>query len=160
MKLLEGALMPDDDGSVEVSPADGHDLREEIRDLREQLSETHRELAEMKRASTAALGNLRKLLKPWYQALQMIYGELETVDEDAAPSSPRTSAVWEAWKSRLPGRPAQIIDALLLHGELNTSQLGVAVGMSRSNVPAVMTRLKQAGIIQKNGDKFSLKKLG
>ncbi len=148
---------------MEAEPTDSYDdLREEIRDLREQLRDAQREVAMAKREAARALGNLRKQLNPLYQALQMVFGELDSVDENeplTAPVNPRTSAVWESWKSKLPGRTAQIIDALLLHGEMNSTQLAIAIGIHRNNVPQLIFKLNKAGLIDKNGNKYSLKKL-
>lgn len=160
MRLLEGAVdaEPIDDASDEI-----HDLAGQVRDLQAQLRDTKRELMQRERETAHALGALRKQLSPLYRALQAVFGELDAVGiEDspgAAPNPSRTSAVWESWKSRFPGRPAQVIDALLLHGALNQTQIALAVGMTRNNVPQLIFKLNKAGLIDKNGDKYSLKQL-
>lgn len=161
MRLIEGVLEGE---RVFADDEADNEMREQIADLQRQLRDARNETAQARRESNRAMGELRRQLGPLYKALQMVFGELDAAGADEAPAAsgsanPRTSAVWENWKSRLPGRPAQIIDALLLHGELNTTQIGVAVGMSRNNVPAVIFKLNKAGILTKNGDKFSLKKL-
>lgn len=157
MKLLEGIHVPETDAQ-ELS-----DLRGEVRVLRAELSNAKRDLAYAQRESAQALGALRKQLAPLYRALQAVFGELDAagVDESAplSSASPRTSAVWESWKSRLPGGPAKIIDALLLHNEMNTQQLAIATGVHRNSIPAMIYKLNKAGLLNKNGGRFSLKAL-
>ncbi len=115
MKLLQGEV---------VASEEGYDRRDDILDdLREQLRASQRETATARRESSRALAALRKQLHPLHEALKMVFGELDAAgveDSADAPVNPRTSAVWESWKSKLPGRTAQIIDALLLHGEMNS----------------------------------------
>jgi transcription initiation factor IIE alpha subunit len=83
--------------------------------------------------------------------------------EDAPAAAPggnaRVTAVWESWKSRLGGGCAKVIDALLLHGEMNTQQLAIACGCNRNTIPNLILKLNRAGLINKNGGRFSLKPL-
>lgn len=157
MKLLEGQIEePTDDELME--------LRGLVRDLRAELSDTKRELMQTRRESTTALAALRRQLTPLYRALQGVFGELDAagVEETATANSetnPRTSAVWEAWKSRLGGQTAKVIGALQLHGEMNSTQLAIAIGTRRQNIPNLIFKLNQAGLINKNGGRFSLKQL-
>lgn len=76
-----------------------------------------------------------------------------------APSTEREESVWESWKQRLGGQTAKVIDALLLHGEMNTTQIAIAIGTRRNNIPNLVFKLNQAGLINKNGGRFSLKQL-
>jgi len=161
MRLLEGVVEADYHSAADE---EYNNMREEISTLREQLRDAQREASAAKRDAARALANLRKQLGPLYQALQMVFGELDAagVEEPSAASGPvnaRTSAVWESWKSKLPGRTAQIIDALLLHGEMNSTQIAIAIGIHRNNVPQLIFKLNKAGLIDKNGTKYSLKKL-
>ena len=158
MRFLDAAPMPDID-------VDGDDtLQGENQLLREQLRTAQRELAAAKRESARALGELRRQLGPLYKALQMVFGELDAagVDEAPAASGPvntRTAAVWESWKNKLGVGAAKCIDALLLHGEMNTNQLSIATGYHRNTVPQYVSKLNTAGLINKNGGRFSLKSL-
>jgi hypothetical protein len=96
--------------------------------------------------------------------LQQVFGQLDTLgaDDSATPASPagdpRIAAIWASWKSRM-GAAAPIIDALLVHGEMNTSQLAIAIQRSRKTVPALIFKLNRAGLLNKNGNRFSLKQL-
>ena len=159
--LLRGTVIDSDDENREVEA----DLRDEIRRLKAELLATRRDLDHAHAEATRALSSLRKQLGPLYRALQAVFGELEAagVDDDptftAEGTSPRTTAVWASWKSRLPGGPAKIIDALLLHHEMNTQQLAIATGVHRNSIPAMIYKLNKAGLLNKNGGRFSLKSL-
>jgi uncharacterized protein YlxW (UPF0749 family) len=139
------------------------ELREENRTLRSQLRVAEAAAAKARSEAEAAqsLAALRKQLNPLYRALQGVFGELDAIGvDDAAPqSNSRTAAVWEAWKSKIGGQPAQLIDAFLLHGEMTSGQIAIAIGISPKNVAQVVHKLNKAGLIQKNGGKFSLKQL-
>jgi DNA-binding transcriptional ArsR family regulator len=117
-----------------------------------------------KRENARAVGKLRQQLSPLYRALQEVFGEMDEIGGeqpgDATPAQPaRSSAVWESWKHRLGGGQAKAIDALLLHGEMNTTQLAIATGLHRTSIPKVISNLNKAGLINKNGGRFSLKQL-
>lgn len=159
MRLLEGALVDDDTTNPEVES-----LRAEVRQLRAELSRAHAETHNAQRDTARAVGSLRKQLTPLYRALQAVFGEIDNAgfDEEAStgtPANARTVAVWESWKSRLPGQPAKVIDALLLHGEMNAQQIAIAIGCHRNSVPQLIFKLNKAGLINKNGHRFSLKTL-
>lgn len=139
------------------------DLRAEIAQLRTALADANRETMRAKREAAQAVAALRQQLSPLYRALQAVFGELDAAgtDEDAPPAdTSRTSKVWESWKSRLGGGSAKLIDALLLHREMNTQQLAIATGLHRNSIPRLIYSLNQAGLINKNGGRFSLKSLG
>lgn len=145
------------------------DRDETILRLRTQLreSETAR-LTEQGRANAIEAGvrDLRESLAPLYRALRQVFGEIEamgitsnTPASAAAQSDSRVTAVWESWIQRLGEGPGKVIRALLLHREMNTQQLAIATGYHRTTVPTYIHKLKTAGLINKNGDKFSLKEL-
>lgn len=147
------------------------DQRREIAELHNQLDDATRDAAQAKRALTS----LRKSLSPVYKALQMVFGDLDAAgvaDEPqawdgrttggapaAGAASQQHSAVWDAWKQRLPGYPAKMIDALLTFGPKTAPQLAVAVGCNRNRIYEAAVKLKSAGILDKSGDYYSLKAL-
>lgn len=157
-KLLDGVVEDDRDGRI-------RDLEEEVRDLQRRLTAAEAYATAARREAGQAMGALRKQLTPLYRALQAVFGELDAVDvEDATtgpnPSlNPRVSKVWESWKMKLGGQCAKVIDTLLTHGEMNTTQLAIAVGTRRQNIPNLIYKLNQAGLLNKNGGRFSLKQL-
>jgi chromosome segregation ATPase len=156
MRLIEGEVEPDD-GEITA-------LHEEIRQLREDLAASRRETAQAKHEASRAVSALRKQLTPLYRALQGVFGELDTVGgEDLAPATtsaePRVAAIWASWKTRLGGQCGKVIDALLLQSDMNTTQLAIAIGTHRQNIPGLIYKLNQAGLLTKNGGRFSLKQL-
>lgn len=105
---------------------------------------------------------LRKILSPLYQALGMVFGQVEvmgvTDSRDYAPA-PKANAAWESWKQKVGGLAARAIDVLLLHGELNRTQLRLHLSCATRSITDVVYKLNQAGLINKNGGKISLKEL-
>lgn len=155
--VVRGTVVDERDDEIESLRADNTRLRRE-------LAIANGEIARAKSESARALGSLRKQLTPLYSALQAVFGELDAagVEDSGGPvgsASPRVSAVWESWKSRLGGQTAKVIDALLLHGEMNTTQLAIAIGTRRQNVPNLIFKLNQVGLINKKDGRFSLKQL-
>lgn len=139
------------------------ELEAELRELRSDLANAKHAATAAKRDATKGVSELRRQLTPLYRAIQAVFGEMDTIGvEDAAPASatnPHVAAVWASWKSKFHGKPAAIIDALLVHREMNTTQIAIAIGSSRGNVPPMLTKLNKAGLLQKNGNMFSLKAL-
>lgn len=152
--MLEGQV---DHTASFVSALQKLDAR--IKELESELAAAKLETAQAKREAGAAMANLRKLLKPWHSAIKQVYGELEIVAEDDAPINGSGSLKWQSWKQKLPGRPAEIIDLLLLHQEMNRNQLMAAMHCGKDVVRVTISRLNVAGLINKNGGKYSLKSL-
>lgn len=138
-------------------------LENEVKRLRRELAIANGEIAKAKGESSRALSALRKQLAPLYRALQAVFCELDAAGMDDAPpthnDTPRTIAIWENWKQKIRGQAAQIIDALLLHHEMTAQQIAIAIGIHRKNVPQLIFKLNKAGLIYKNGDRYSLKQL-
>jgi len=169
-RLLEGQIEDEavaDDRDVALGEATN-----EIRALRRELAEVNERAFRERRESARAIAELRRQLTPLYRALQGVFGEMDAAGVESAPEppgasapssvatrDPRVTAVWESWKSRLGGAAAKIIDALLLHGEMNTMQLSVVCQCRRQTVSDNIMRLNKANLIDKNGGRFSLKKL-
>jgi hypothetical protein len=170
------------DGSVidvgfDSDPRDDRvdDLERQLARVRGELSDARHELARVKEDSNRALTSLRQQLSPLYRALQRVFGELDAagVPDAASPgptaagvpspgqaeTDPRIKAVWDSWKSRLSPACGKVIDALLLHGELNSVQLKVAARLGTSTVSDSISKLNKAGLVNKNGGRFSLKQL-
>jgi len=140
------------------------DLQEENRRLRADLRDAKMDAMRARQDTDRALAALRKQLGPLYRALQAVFGELDAAGvQDGDGPQPRTdarvTAVWNSWKEKMPGGPARIIDALLLHGDLTTPQLKITAKMATQTVYDSIARLKKAGLIDKNGGKFSLKQV-
>jgi len=112
------------------------------------------------------VAELRAILSPLYQALGMIFGQIEAmgISGTSSPSTgtgmdPRKAAIWEDWKRKMPGIPARFIDALMMHGELTQAQLRLHAKCAVGSVAGVVSQLYKAGLISKNGGKVTLKEL-
>ena len=163
--MIEGDVLPDVDPELERLRARCRTLEREKADAELAARRAHED-------ADCALSRLRRQLSPLYQALQAVFGELDAAGiVDSSPVSPtppnasgapvdaRIAAVWANWKEKLPGYPARIIDALLLHGELNTSQLALACQCKSQRISEGMVKLNKAALVNKNGGRFSLKQL-
>lgn len=145
-------------------------LERQVAKLRGELSDTRHELQRVKEDSNRALTGVRQQLSPLYRALQRLFGELDDAGvadvplgaptpASTPPVNSRATAVWESWKSKLGTGPARIIDALLLHGEMTAKQLKIACACRQNSIYEWMVKLNKAGIVNKNGGRFSLKEL-
>ena len=132
-------------------------------------SELAREKAKSRSVERGAQ-KLRQQLSPLYQALGMVFGEIETMGigdsgESSSPSSsdPRKAAVWDSWVEKLGGKDSfagKMIVALLQHGALTSKQIAIHIGTKRmQTVYETTLKVNKAGILDKNGDRFSLKEL-
>lgn len=140
------------------------DLEREVGDLRRELLNVRAELKQTITANSRAVANLRRQLSPLYQALRQVFGEMEgMIADESAEAGPqldsRKKAVWESWKNKLRGKQAEFIDVLLHHGEMSATQLKIATKSGQQTVYDTIHKLNQAGLINKNGGRFSLKEL-
>jgi len=168
-RLIEGTVEDPRDAQLADASAANRQLRGELIHTQAELAQARADLDHATRAGQGALRNLRRQLTPLYRALQAVFGELDSAGiEDggvdgggAGPArvDSRVAAVWESWKGRLGPQCGKVIDSLLLHGDMNTQQLAIAVGTRRQNIPGLIYKLNQAGLIRKNGGRFSLKSL-
>lgn len=114
---------------------------------------------------TEGMRRLRSSLTPLYDSLRLLFGDMEMMGvQDSAPTAPggqpaAKSAVWESWKAKLPSGEAKAIDALLLHGKLNTPQVRIHVGCATRTAQNIVTALKSKGLIEGDGKGWSLKPL-
>ena len=153
--LLEGHVAPDDRDQQLAT------LRLQLKRLDEALRLERNKNG----AIEAGVRRLRSATKPLYHALQLIHGEIdamgvEDVSYDAPPPPASKVAAWELWKQKLPGWPAKIIDALLKHGELSSSQLVVAAQCSRKQtIYDTVSKLGRLNLVRNVGGKYSLVEL-
>ena len=167
--LLEGEVVEPDPDESEIAR-----LRDELRRVqgeRDTLRAENIRLRQRVNQVDAPAAHLRQTLEPLYQAMQALFGDLEVIDPPSAtttqpgpataakPTDDRTSAVWESWKAKLGSAPGKIIDALMKHGEANTQQLSILTGLHRTTIPKGIYELNKAGLISKNGGRFSLKQI-
>lgn len=156
--------LPDQTAKLRELTEENTRLRDQIDDLEGQLRKERRKGEGVEKGAE----ELRKILEPLYQGIGMIFGHIEAMGVSSSSSgtsaggvevNARTKAVWDNWKQKLGDGPAKIIDALLLHREMNTQQLAIATQYHRTTIPALIFKLNKAGLLNKNGGKFSLKEL-
>lgn len=139
-------------------------LRRRIEELEDELRLERLKVEEVRQRSVSsgrALTRLRSQLQPWYSALRMVFGELDdagTETMEQVSASTGLSAKWEMMKAKLGGRQAEFID-LLKHGEMTAAQLRAAAHCDIRTAYSVIEKMKNAGLLNKNGGKFSLKEL-
>ena len=146
--LLEGQV--DDRDAIILG------LREQVRRLGEDLR-TERKKSNQ---AEAAAKELRHILTPLHNALGMVFGEIESMGiENAAAAPSNGNPKWNSWKQKLPGRPAEMIDLLLLHENMSTKQLMAAMHCAKDTVYQAAYKLGQAGLVSNNGGRYSLRDL-
>jgi small-conductance mechanosensitive channel len=167
-RLLEGTVVDPPDEQSEVDR-----LRDELRRVsgeRDALRTENIRLRQRVNQIDGPAAQLRHTLEPLYRAFQAIFGDIEVIDPQPVVSSPqmqqpnpqqsdRLSSVWDSWKQKLGSGAAKVITALQEHGEANTQQLSILTGMHRTSIPRIIYELNKAGLINKNGGRFSLKQL-
>lgn len=141
-------------------------LRREIRGLEMELREARDEAETAKLAASDAVQAIRALrdspLAPLFKALKMIFGEISRAEVGESPTQSNgvKSDAWEKWKRKVPGKPAEFIDALLEHGPMTVQQLVVATQTPRKQtIYDGMLKLSKMNLVEKQGDKYALRQL-
>ena len=145
-------------GQVDDSPRIITELKSENQQLRDNLTSLRSEIGQVE----SGVVELRNVLTPLYRALQKIFGDMDEMGVGGGSDpvvSGKNSAAWEPWKQRLGGATARAIDALMVHGEMNQTQLRIILGCATRTVTNVVAALNQAKLIDKNGGKIRLKEL-
>lgn len=135
---------------------------EDIRSLNDQVEYLTTALEKERqkgRKNEQAILHLRRILLPLFQSLQMVFDVIPDGQGVGADVPPQESRVWESWKSKLGGTAAKIIEALLEHGEMSVAQIRVACHCGQQTVYDVTSKMNKLGLINKNGGRYSLKKL-
>lgn len=134
-------------------------LEDENARLRRELAEKDQQVEVDRKAIASGVTNLRRQLSPLYKALQQVFGELDVIGGDDAPLPPAASngARWDDWKARLGPSCAKVIDVLLLGGEMSIVAIATTGRMGKRTVYDATSKMGQAGILVRNGNKFSLK---
>jgi hypothetical protein len=148
LPLLEGEIMD----SPAPDPRD-----EELDSLSARVSQLESALATVEaNAKRGAVVMVLNLLSASLKQVAAGKIDLKTVESSASNGDAR----WDAIKRGLAPRLAQAIDVLLTHGAKTNSQLAAAMKMDRTNCNNNVTlKLKQMGLIVKNGNEYSVKGL-
>jgi hypothetical protein len=141
-------------------------LRREIVGLEEELRQAKEEARQAKQAaadSVTAIRALRKIIEPIYKAAAMIMGEISRVDAEHVVTefpgeSNGLSPKWQMMREKLGHREAQIIDTLQ-HGGMTAKQLTPVLHWDIKTVYRVTQKMKDAGLLNNDSGKFSLREL-
>jgi len=148
-----------------VDPGDLDRLRGENLRLTEDLKQARAEVEQSFRA-VVAMAFLRRQLEPLHRGLQAIFGEMEAagVEGNSAPGVAVDGViplVWQSWRQKF-GETApasKFIDALLQQGQLSAVQLRVYMKCGGQTVYNTALKLNRLGLLEKNGGKYSLRKI-
>lgn len=143
--------------------------QQQIESLQRELYQRNRQLADaeealrQEKAKNAAVergvSQLREILSPMFNGLKMVFGEIDVMGVGGSVSTPKTSAIWESWKQKLPTLEGRAIDALLLHGEMTVPQLRIHIGCATRTSRNVASSLSGKGLALRSGGKIRLKEL-
>jgi hypothetical protein len=162
VKLLEGDVVDGPEARIRELIDKNDELEIEIHKLKADLRRAQRAAQDAEAHAVAVFVPLRQQLTPLYRALQSIFGDLDAAgvgDGPSAVAGRATDPRWASWKQKMPGRPAELIDLLLLHGEMNRNQVMAAMRCGKDVVRVTVSKLNVAGLLTKNGGRFSLKAL-
>ena len=159
-----------------VQPDEWERLRRQNAELEAELANLKLDLERVKgereRALKAILA-LRHNLHGQFMALKAIFGEIEAVgltETEASPSSStRRGGIgkggegggkWDLMKQKYPGKVAEFIDLLLLHGEMGPTQLKHAARCSLQTVYNTIDKMKSLGLLSDLGrGRYGLREL-
>ena len=154
---------PDHSAELQRLRVQMNSMRLAIEQLTEERDTARREAKTLQYATD----ELRRQLGPLHSALSAVFGELDAVPSSheggnghSAPDDKKT-AVWKSWIQKFgpATMQARMITAVLEHGALTAAQLRVAMQCSTQGVYDTAARLSKLGLLEKNGNKYSLKEL-
>lgn len=152
--IRRGEVVDERDSRIEVLEQELDELRDENRGLKAALRAKDGE-------SQRAVAALRSVLAPMYQALKMVFGELDAIGVAEATEAPASTSAWATWQQKLgASSPAsRMIGVLLDHGPSTTKQIQAAAKMGEATVYKAASKLGQLQLVEKSGGRYSLKKL-
>lgn len=142
-------------------------LAEQAERFRQQLVEAedqNRELRTRLNAAQSALDEVKKLLQPQFDSLQLIFGHIPaTPGNQSGPSLAEARSnddPYAAWRSRLGPGPSRIIDAMISHsGRMDVPQIRLACGMPERTATTYISKLRVAGIVTREGREYVLRSM-
>lgn len=153
-----------------VEQPDSHDDRKAIQRLEDENRQLRRDIEDVtiiKDQLVRTVKNLQATLNPFHRALRMLFGEMDLAVGEA-PDGPRAGAPvydsggadprWQNYKNQFPGVPAEIIDALLIHGEMRITNLAGLLKRDVRTIYSAEAKLRKAGATTLNGGLLSLKR--
>ena len=138
-------------------------LQRRVEQLEDELAQEKLRTQEARNQSVRvhrAQARLKQQLSPLYQAIRGIMEDLPEEDVNVSvDSSMQPRDKWEIQKRLFPGKPSEIIDLLLIRSNMSTKELATANRSDPRTITKAIFTLNNAGLIEKNGGRFSLKQL-
>lgn len=144
-------------GEVDLTSPRIRELEQEVERLKFERDQAIAQAKFAERQAGNSVAALRKVLSPLFQALRGIYGEMDAIAPDQLSAAQNGDPRWDSWKERLPGRPAEFIDLLLVHGSMSVKQFMAAAHCRKDAVYSTVSKLGQAGVVINNGGRYSLR---
>lgn len=167
--LLEGIVEPGRDDAFDADlRKENARLGDQVLALRRELEDAHRDNERLARS----IENLRTTLNPIHRAFRALFGEIELavgegspiVPDTGGPAASQTSATgplsnprFQSFKNSFPGRGAEILDALAIHGEMRISHLATLLRCDPRTIGQHAAKLRNAGAISQIQGVLSLK---
>lgn len=137
---------------LEAAPVEEATLAEIERRLKRLESEVSGiKQAAMEAAQQGVEIMLRRMFAPLHKATSVMVGE--TKSGGASDSEGK----WEIIKQRIGPKLAEVIDLLLIQGPMSVSQIAAATRSSGEAARQRMDKLRNQGLVDKNGTHFSLR---
>jgi uncharacterized protein len=98
---------------------------------------------------------VRDMMKPQYETLQELFGELTEVQKSGL--SGIDPAAYNGWREKLGPGPSKILDALVERGGVATKiQLKTWTALARETFRVYMSKLTSNHLVKREGDKYRL----
>lgn len=128
-------------------PIDAEPVNDELESLRHDVADLHKQLEVLRGECRQFIGLVK--------SARIVFG---AAPAGAAPSATTSdSDKWERIKAKVGGKMAQIIEALQLTGTATQTQLRMQAGGGLSTIQQAIYKLRDMGLLVKNGDGWSLK---
>jgi hypothetical protein len=147
---------------------DSHDYRRDVQRLEDENRKLRRDLEDAtteKDRLARTVKNLQGTLAPFHRALNILFGEMDLVVGEAANGPTNVAGApangdprWQNYKNQFPGVPSEIIDALLIHGEMRITNLAGLLKRDVRTIYRSEDKLRKAGATTLNGGLLSLKR--
>ena len=160
------------EGTAEADSSGASDYRKEVQRLEDEVRSLRRDIEDCqlgKARLVRTIENLRSILSPLHRGLRVLFGEIElavgeapdpNTPNGAVPAAPNQPADprWQNFKASFPGRGAEIIDALMIHGEMRIQHLATLLHCDPRTVGQHAAKLRNAGAITQVQGVLSLKR--
>lgn len=144
-------------GQVDTRDQQIAELQLENEKLRDYNLDLEQQLRRARIENQQSISAVRAILSPLYNGLKQLFGEMDAIGGAQEQATTKEDPRWASWKQRMPGRPAEMIDLLLVHDSMSVKNLMVAMKCRKDAVYQAASKLGQAGVVANVGGRYSLK---